>query len=387
MIKASFVAAMSDQHRKAAESGRNGASGDSERSPRLLIAGGGSGGHLFPGLAVAQAFAAEGDARVLFVGSVYGIEATAIPKTPFPFHALKVRGVRGRGLGGAVRFASQLPMALLGAWRVIGDFRPAVVLGLGGYSSVPVVIAAWLRGVPTVIMEQNVRPGLANRLLGHLARRVCTAFAESVEFFPVGRALQTGNPVRPLATGKYSSAELFTIFVFGGSQGAHTINVAAVDAARVLQEQLPGLRIIHQTGAADAEWVERRYRELRVAAEVLAFIDDMASAYGRADLVVCRSGASTLAELAMLGKPAILIPYPFAADDHQRANARMQVRCGAAECIDSTALSGEGLAARILALAHDRARLQAMGAAARQLAIPDAAQRVVDVCRRVAREG
>jgi len=390
MSHLSFVVAASDQHvrRRPPECGRERPRRlDAGRSLRMIIAGGGTGGHLFPGLAVAQALAADGEAHVLFVGSTYGIEATAIPRTSFPFQALAIRGVRGRGLRGAVRFAAQLPIALLQAWRVIGNFRPSVVLGLGGYSSFPVVVAAWLRGVPAVLMEQNVRPGLANRLLGSMAQRVCTAFAESAEFFPAGRAVQTGNPVRPLARSKYSSSDLFTIFAFGGSQGAHTINMAVVDAARILREHLPGLRMIHQTGTADVEWVERRYRELGVAAEVLAFIDDMASAYGRADLVVCRAGASTLAELAVLGKPSLLVPYPFAADDHQRANADVLLRHGAAECIENSALSGEFLAARVLDLARDRARLQAMGTAARQLAIPDAAQRVVDVCRRVAREG
>ena len=380
MSYASFVVAQSDQRERPRRM-------EAGRSPRLIIAGGGTGGHLFPGLAVAQALATNGEAHVLFVGSTYGIEATVIPRTSFPFQALAISGLRGRGLRGALRFAAQLPIALLQAWRVIGSFRPSVVLGLGGYSSVPIVVVAWLRGVPTVLMEQNVRPGLANRLLGYIAQRVCTAFAESAEFFPAGRAVQTGNPVRPLASSKYSSSDLFTIFVFGGSQGAHTINMAAVDAASILREHLPGLRMIHQTGTADVEWVERRYRELGVAAEVLAFIDDMASAYGRADLVVCRAGASTLAELATLGKPSLLVPYPFAADDHQRANADVLLRHGAAECIESSALSGECLAARVLDLARDRARLQAMGTAARQLAIPDAAQRVVEVCRRVALEG
>ncbi len=353
----------------------------------MIVAGGGTGGHLFPGLAVAQTLTARGEAQVLFVGSVYGIEATAIPKTPFPFAALVISGLRGRGVRGAARFACQLPIAVRQAWRIVGTFRPSVVLGLGGYSSVPVVVAAWLRRVPTVLMEQNARPGLANRLLGHLAQRICTTFAESAAFFPAGRVVQTGNPVRQMKSDRQPQSDLFTIFVFGGSQGAHTINNAAVEAAGILREHLPGLHVIHQTGAADVEWVERGYRRMGVAAEVQAFIDDMASAYGRADLVVCRAGASTLAELTTLGKPAILVPYPFAADDHQRANAQILVRHAAAECIDHDALSGASLAARILDLARDRTRVQAMAMAARQLAIPDAAQRVADVCRQVAGQG
>jgi UDP-N-acetylglucosamine--N-acetylmuramyl-(pentapeptide) pyrophosphoryl-undecaprenol N-acetylglucosamine transferase len=354
---------------------------------RMIVAGGGTGGHLFPGLAVAEAVTAQGNAHVLFVGSAYGIEATAIPRTPFPFRSLIIRGVRGRGWRGACAVAWQLPLALLQAWRIVATFRPTLVLGLGGYGSVPVVLAAWVRRVPTVLMEQNVHPGFANRLLAHLARRVCTAFAESARFFPPGRTVQTGNPVRALPTDVRPAEDHFTLFIFGGSQGAHTINEAAVEAARIVSEQLSGLRVLHQTGAADAEWVAARYRQRGVEAQVIPFVHDMASAYGQADLVVCRAGATTLAELAALGKPAILVPYPFAADDHQRTNAEVLVRRGAAEVILNAQLNGERLAASVLALARDRQRLASMGAAVRQLAVPDAALRVAEVCRQVAAEG
>ena len=353
----------------------------------MIVAGGGTGGHLFPGLAVAEAVAGQGNAPVLFVGSAYGIEATAIPRTPFPFRALAIRGLRGRGWRAALAFAWQLPVAFLQAWRIVGTFRPTLVLGLGGYGSVPVVLAAWVRRVPTVLMEQNVHPGFANRLLGRLARRVCTAFAESGRFFPAGRTVQTGNPVRALHTDARPLADHFTLFVFGGSQGAHTINEAAVEAARIVSQQLSNLRVIHQTGPADAEAVKQQYRERGVEAQVVPFVHDMASAYGQADLVVCRAGATTVAELATLGKPAILIPYPFAADDHQRTNAEKLVRQGAAELILNAELSGEHLATSVLTLARDRTRLAKMGEAARQLAVPDAARRVAEVCRQVAGEG
>ncbi|MFQ5667236.1 MAG: undecaprenyldiphospho-muramoylpentapeptide beta-N-acetylglucosaminyltransferase [Candidatus Binatia bacterium] len=353
----------------------------------MIIAGGGTGGHLFPGLAVAEALTAQGEARVLFVGSKYGIEATAVPQTPFPFEPIAIRGLRGRGWRGALRFAWELPGALLQASRSIRKFQPTLVLGLGGYGSVPVVLAAWLRRVPSVLLEQNVHPGLANRLLGHAARRVCTAFAESARFFPAGRAVQTGNPVRQLHTGVEPATDHFTILVFGGSQGAQTINRAAVEAARILKQQLSGLRVIHQTGPADAERVAGVYRALGVEARAVPFIHDMAGAYGRADLVVCRAGATTLAELTLLGKPAILVPYPFAADDHQRRNAEVLAQHGAAEVIADAALTGECLAARVLALAREPARLQVMAAAARQLAVPDATMRVVAVCRQVAEGG
>jgi UDP-N-acetylglucosamine--N-acetylmuramyl-(pentapeptide) pyrophosphoryl-undecaprenol N-acetylglucosamine transferase len=353
---------------------------------RMIVAGGGTGGHLFPGLAVADVLAARG-VEVLFVGSAHGLEATAVPKTQFPFRALDVQAVRGRGLRGLVSFAWQMPVALLHAWRIVGAYRPQLVLGLGGYGSVPVVMAAWLRRVPSVLMEQNVHPGMANRFLALLARRVCTTFSESGRFFPSGKAMQTGNPVRCLRTTVRASAEPLTLFIFGGSQGAHRINAAAVDAVEILREKHIDLQVIHQTGVADEEWVRRRYLEMGVVAEVLPFIDDMAAAYGRAALVVCRAGATTLAELASVGKPAILVPYPFAADDHQRSNAEVLVRHGAAELILDAALTGATLAARVLALAHDPERLRAMGAAARQLDVPDAAARVAEVCWQAAQQG
>ena len=353
----------------------------------MIVAGGGTGGHLFPGLAVAEAITALDagalDASVLFVGSAYGIEATAVPRTRFPFQPLAIRGLRGRGARGVLEFIWRLPMALLQSWRIIGRFRPAIVLGVGGYGSVPVVLAAWLRRVPSVLMEQNAHPGMANRVLAHLARRVCTTFAESAGFFPPGKAVQTGNPVRQLCVSKKLVTDHFTLFVVGGSQGARAINRAVVDAAMVLRARLPRMQVIHQTGPVDREWVQRRYAEAGVDSEVCAFVHAMGDAYGRADLIVCRAGASTVAELTALGKPAILIPYPFAADDHQRANAEILVRHGAAEMILDAQLSGALLAERVVALAADRARLQAMGAAAAALAVPDAAARVAAVCRQV----
>jgi UDP-N-acetylglucosamine--N-acetylmuramyl-(pentapeptide) pyrophosphoryl-undecaprenol N-acetylglucosamine transferase len=353
----------------------------------MIVAGGGTGGHLFPGLAVAEAMAAEGDASVLFVGSAYGLEAIAIPRTRFPFRALALRGVRGRGLRGLLAFAWHLPMTLLQSWHIVGTFRPTLVLGLGGYSSVPVAVAGWLRHIPLVLLEQNAHPGLANRVLARLARRVCTTYPQSAQFFPAGKTVHTGNPVRQLSCTGRPAPDRFTIFAFGGSQGAHTINCAMLDAAPTLAKQVPAVHIIHQTGAGDAAWVRDRYREMGVDAEVLDFVHDMGDAYGRADLVICRAGATTLAEVTALCKPSILVPYPFAADDHQRKNAEMLRDHSAAELIPNAELSGERLAACVLDLVRDRGRLRAMAAAAGRLAVPDATERVVTVCRRVEAEG
>jgi UDP-N-acetylglucosamine--N-acetylmuramyl-(pentapeptide) pyrophosphoryl-undecaprenol N-acetylglucosamine transferase len=224
-------------------------------------------------------------------------------------------------------------------------------------------------------------------VLGRLARRVCTTFAESNRYFPSDKVVLTGNPVRTFAPSVSTDEHGFTVMTFGGSQGAHRINEAFYEAAPALLEAIEGLRIIHQTGAADRARLQARYQEVGVTADVHAFIDDIGAAYGQADLIVCRAGATTVAELTALGKPAILVPYPFAADDHQRANASVLADNNAGILIPDRDLTGERLAAAIIGLATDRARLTAMGAAARRLATPDSAARVVDVCCEVVAEG
>ena len=353
----------------------------------MVVAGGGTGGHLFPGLAVAEAVAGADPDRVLFVGSAYGIEARVIPQTRFAFRPLAIHGLRGRGARGALQLAAQLPQAIVQAWRILGRFGADVVVGVGGYASFPVVVAAWLRRVPTVLLEQNAHPGLANRVLARLARRVCTTFAEAERYFPAGKVVLTGNPVRLFAAPVASARHGFTLLVFGGSQGAHRLNAAMAEAAAALRDALPGLRIIHQTGAADCAALRATYERLGVTAEVREFIDDMGAAYAAADVVVCRAGATTVAELTALGKPAILVPYPFAADDHQRANASVLEGHGAAMMILDRALTGAALAQTVSELARDPGRLARMGDAARRLARPDAAARVAATCREVAGGG
>jgi UDP-N-acetylglucosamine--N-acetylmuramyl-(pentapeptide) pyrophosphoryl-undecaprenol N-acetylglucosamine transferase len=357
-----------------------------ESEMRMIVAGGGTGGHFFPGLAVAEALVADGGSTVLFVGSAQGIEARIVPKTAFSFEALKIRGARGGGARALLEFALMLPVAVGRALRVLGSFQPQIVLGLGGYGSVPVVVAAWMRRTPSVLLEQNVRPGMANRMLAWISKRVCTNFADSAAFFPPGKTVHTGNPVRRLVDAVEAPHRGFTVFAFGGSQGARTINHAMVDAVQLLRERLAGLRVVHQTGAADEEWVRGRYRDMAVDAAVVAFVEDMGRAYGQADVVVCRAGATTLAELAAVGKPAILVPYPYAADDHQRANAEVLVRANAAEMILDRELTAARLADTLLRLANDQPRLQAMAQAMQALAMPDATQRVVRVCREVVEE-
>jgi UDP-N-acetylglucosamine--N-acetylmuramyl-(pentapeptide) pyrophosphoryl-undecaprenol N-acetylglucosamine transferase len=352
---------------------------------RMIVAGGGTGGHLFPGLAVAEATAAGGDA-VLFVGSDSGIEARIVPTTRFPFRPIAIRGLRGRGWRGALDLVVRLPAAVVRAARIVAEFRADVVLGVGGYASFPVVVAAWLRGVPAVLTEQNARPGWTNRLLAHLAKRVCTTFPESAAYFPRGKSVQTGNPVRPLSAASAAERKGFTLLVFGGSQGAHRINQALHEAAGVLAAAIPDLRILHQTGARDEAWLRERYSDLGVTAEVSAFIDDMGAAYAAADLVVCRAGATTVAELTTLGLPAVLVPYPFAADDHQRANAAILAERGAAVLVLDRELDGGRLASVVTELAADRQRLGHMAEEAKRLGVPQAAARVLEVCRQVGGE-
>jgi UDP-N-acetylglucosamine--N-acetylmuramyl-(pentapeptide) pyrophosphoryl-undecaprenol N-acetylglucosamine transferase len=353
---------------------------------RMIVAGGGTGGHLFPGLAVAEHLqCGQGDA-VLFIGSAFGIEARVIPGTAFPFRALTVRGLRGRGWRGILQLVWQQPVAIWNAWRMVGEFGAQVILGVGGYASFPVVLAAWLRRIPSVLLEQNAHPGLANRVLSRLARRVCTTFPGAEVYLPGEKVVLTGNPVRPFPQQTSVATDGFTILAFGGSQGARRINEAVGAAAATLAARVPGVRIIHQTGRDDLESVRQRYRTAGIDAEVLGFIDDMGSAYGRADLVVCRAGATTLAELTALGKPAILVPYPFAADDHQRANAEVLVAAGAAVMVLDAELTADRLGTVVTELTDDRARLRAMAAAARGLARPDAAEQVVAICREVVGE-
>ena len=345
----------------------------------MIVAGGGTGGHLFPGLAVVDALARRRPAEFVFVGSERGIESRVVPKLGHRLHLLPVRALRGQKIASLVASALQVPASVATAWRILGEVEPALVIGVGGYASAPAALAAWTRRIPTVLLEQNAVPGMTNRLLGRIADRVCVNFAESARYFPAGRTVETGNPVR-LAVPAPRTSEEFSVLVFGGSAGARRLNQVGVEAFAKLAAGGRAVRIVHQTGHTEAESVAARYRDHSLAADVRPFIDDMPSAYAAADLVVCRAGASTLAELTALGKPAILVPYPYAADDHQRRNAEALVARGAAVMILDREITAEKLAAEIARLRDDPASLRAMAEAARALGRPDAAERVVDVC-------
>jgi len=350
---------------------------------RILIAGGGTGGHLFPGLALADALAAHG-ASVTFVGTAAGIEARAVPAAGYPLRLLPGRQLRGGGMSRALAGLASAAGGTLRALALLGELRPRLVVGVGGYASVAVVIAASLRRIPTVLLEQNVVPGAANRVLARLARRICVGFAESIAFLPRARAVHTGNPVRADLIRPRPPRARPGLLVFGGSAGAHRLNQAMLDALGPLGPTLAGLDLTHQTGAADLETVRAAYAARGLAARVEPFIADMGGAYAAADLVVARAGATTCAELTAVGLPAILVPYPYATDDHQRRNAEVLVRAGAAEMILDAALDGERLGTALRLLLEDAGRRETMAARARALGRPDAAERVATECLRLA---
>jgi len=358
---------------------------------RLLIAGGGTGGHLFPGIAVAEEVVRR-NGEVLFVGTKHGLEFRAVPAAGYALELLEISGLKRMGLGATVRGLYRLPRAFLRSWAILRRFRPDVVLGVGGYASGPLVLAAALLGYPTAIHEQNSVPGITNRILSRLVRMVMIAFPEAGNFFPAKKIEITGNPVRArlvaaLTSGSEPGRES-RVLVVGGSQGAYAVNDLVMAAVEVLSKEgrLPGM--VHQTGPKDLARCTERYRNLGVAdrVETHAFIDDMATAYQKASLVVARAGALTLAELALAGRPAILIPLPTAADDHQNKNAAHFAEVGAAIVLDQKIATGAQLADLLGTLAADPARCQAMAAAMRTLARPQAAASVADRLEALARK-
>jgi UDP-N-acetylglucosamine--N-acetylmuramyl-(pentapeptide) pyrophosphoryl-undecaprenol N-acetylglucosamine transferase len=348
---------------------------------RVILAGGGTGGHLFPGLAVAREFQRRDRmTEVLFVGTSQGIEARVLPREGFRLEILPVKGLKGRGMRGVADALYGVPAGVLRSLKIIRKFRPDCIIGLGGYASGPLLFAGKLKRVRCAIMEQNLRPGFTNKMLAPFVDRVFTAYGGSAAYFPGARVLETGNPVRWQRLPQVKKTAKFTLLIFGGSLGAHRLNLAAIEALRLLTDLAPEMNVIHQTGQADYEMVDSEYRALPFDAEVTPFIENMDEAYARADLVICRAGATTVAELTAFGKPALLVPFPFAIYDHQRWNALALQDQGAAEMILERELSGSVLAARIRSYFSNRALLESMAASARAMGRPDAAGRIVEEC-------
>ncbi len=342
------------------------------RPLRVMIAGGGTGGHLFPGIALAEQVVAAGG-QVRFVGTDRGIEARVLPDEGWSLDRIEVSGIKGRGLKGLITGLLRLPRAWLQSRRIISDFAPDVVVGVGGYASGPIVATAWLMGKPTAILEQNSIPGITNRILGKLVRRVFATFPDSQGNFAARKLVLAGNPIRKALLTKLEQAREHDgggeavrparLFVFGGSQGARAINDALIRSAAALAEALPGLEICHQTGTAELERTRAGYASAGLSeprVRVVSFIRDMSEPYSWCDLVVCRAGATSLAELAAVGCPALLIPFPQATDDHQTHNATALVEAGAAVVIAERELSPERLVSEVSSLLGDREALARM---------------------------
>jgi len=362
----------------------------------ILIAGGGTGGHLFPGIATANAFKEKNaQNRILFAGTGKSVETAIVAEAGFPHRKVTAGGLKGQGLTARMRSLLKLPKGIGESVRIIREFRTHLVIGVGGYSSAPVVLAAWLLGVKTVIHEQNRIPGIANRVLSLFADRVCVSFPDSGQKgFPAsvrksGRIRVTGNPVRReilhMEGKSLSPDNTFTVLITGGSQGAHRLNTVMTEAVSHLKQQ-QRFRLIHQTGTQDEITVRQTYTDAGISSEVRPFFTDMPIRYRDADLIICRAGASTVSEIAAMGKPAIFIPFPYAADDHQTMNARSLVQAGAADMIAEKDLDAVKLAGKMEFYADHPELLKKMAEKAKMFGNADAAERIVDVCHRLLTE-
>jgi UDP-N-acetylglucosamine--N-acetylmuramyl-(pentapeptide) pyrophosphoryl-undecaprenol N-acetylglucosamine transferase len=352
---------------------------------RVILAGGGTGGHVIPAIAIAQELQKRYQAEVLFIGTARGLENRLVPTAGFPLQLVKVGALNRVSLATRLKTLFDLPRALFGAGRLLNEFQPDVVIGVGGYASGPAMLAAIRRRIPTLAFEPNVVPGFANRVVSRFVSAAAVQFEQTAERFR--NAVVTGVPVRPaffqIPRKPYVQASP-TLLVFGGSQGARAINQAVTRAIRPLAGRVPGLQVIHQTGERDYNDVLAAYTQADVPAEAHKFIDDMPGFFARADLILCRSGASTVAEIAAAGKPAVFVPFPLAADDHQRRNAEALERTGAAVVVEETKLDEVWLVDTICALFDFPDKLARMGDAARAMAHPEAAKDIAELAAKIA---
>ena len=364
---------------------------------RAVLAGGGTGGHVIPALAIARELGAAYGAVVIFMGTPRGLENRLVPAAGYELRLVQVGALNKVSLATRAKTLLDLPRAVLAARRILKDFRPDVVIGVGGYASGPAMLAAKLSGIPMVAFEPNVVPGFANRVVARMVAGAAVHFPETCKWFPNCKV--TGVPVRreffqiPARQGDGP-----TLLVFGGSQGARAINRAMLDSFPALRQRIPRLRILHQTGERDYNEAQAEYARAgmtsaaggargaadSISAEVFPFIDDMPGAFARADLLICRSGASTVAEVMAAGKAAIFIPFPQAADDHQLRNAEALARQDAGVLIPQAELTPERLVSTAAELFADPQRLAAMGTRARQLAHADAAEQIAALAAEVA---
>lgn len=355
------------------------------RPRRFFMAGGGTGGHVIPALAVAEELRRHGD-QVLFVGTRTGMEAKLVPAAGFPLEWIEIGGLKRVGLRQTLRTLVQLPLSVWHASSLMSRVRPHGVFSMGGFVAGPVMLAAWLRRIPIVVMEPNALPGFTNRWGARLVRRALLSFPEAARFFPTGRTELTGLPVRRefFQLPAKPPSQPLTVLITGGSRGSRTLNRAARESWPFFRENGPPVRILHQTGTAEYSEYATAFAASGMEGEIMPFIQDMPGAFARADLLVCRAGAGAVAELGAAGKPAILVPFPFAADQHQLHNAQAMERAGAALLLRDAEMSGERLWEEVRKLAESPARIAAMGEAARQFGRPGAAQRAAEVLWEVA---
>jgi UDP-N-acetylglucosamine--N-acetylmuramyl-(pentapeptide) pyrophosphoryl-undecaprenol N-acetylglucosamine transferase len=342
---------------------------------RAILAGGGTGGHVIPALAIAQCLRELYAAEVLFIGTARGIENRLVPAAGFQLRLVQVGALKNVSMVTRLKTAFDLPRAIWDSGQIISEFRPDVIIGVGGYASGPGMMAAALRSVPTLAFEPNVVPGFANRLVAPMVSAAAVHFEETGRYFRRFRV--TGVPVRTAffdIPADRGSNPRPTLLVFGGSQGAQAINAAVIECLGTLRAAVPGLHIVHQTGERDYNRAQAAHLDASGSAEVYPFIDDMPGAFARADVLLCRSGASTVAEITAAGKAAIFVPFPGAADDHQKRNAEALERSGAALMIEQKNLSSKTLVDAVSLLLNDKARREKMAAAARALAHRNAAR-------------
>ncbi|MBI3072670.1 MAG: undecaprenyldiphospho-muramoylpentapeptide beta-N-acetylglucosaminyltransferase [Deltaproteobacteria bacterium] len=353
---------------------------------KVLIAGGGTGGHVFPGVAVAEELRAR-RVDVVFAGTSRGLESTVVPANGFAFETIDVSGLMRVGLWGAVRGIARLPSSYFASRRILRHHKPNIVLGVGGYASGPLTLTAKAVGIPAAILEQNSIPGLTNRILGRVVDSVFASYESSRPFFPAKKFVLAGNPLRRRIVDVAERGEGFSnvasdrtsrairILVLGGSQGAHALNFVVPQALTGLESRVD---VRHQSGERERDSVQAAYRERAISADVFPFIDDTANAYVCADIIISRAGATTLAEVAAIGRPAILVPLPTAANDHQTKNANVLAAAGAALVLPQAECTVERLGAVLRDLIDDDARREAMARASRAMGRPSAARDVAD---------
>jgi UDP-N-acetylglucosamine--N-acetylmuramyl-(pentapeptide) pyrophosphoryl-undecaprenol N-acetylglucosamine transferase len=351
---------------------------------RVIVAGGGTGGHVIPAVAIAQELKSRYAAEIVFIGTPRGIETRLVPAAGFQLELITAGALNRVDLATRIKTLLHLPRTVVQSARLIAEFQPHVMVGVGGYASGPAMLAAGLMNLPMLAFEPNVIPGIANRLVAPMVRAAAVQFASTQRYFR--NAVVTGVPVRAefFKLPARSRDEPPTLLVFGGSQGAHAINVAVAQSLPLLIQTVPRIRIIHQTGEKDLNEVELAVAASGISAEVSPFIDDMPAAFGGADVLLCRSGASTVAEVTAAGKPAIFIPLPTAAADHQRLNAETLAAAGAARVLPQADLAPQRLVQEVASLLRDPGRLARMSAAARPFAHPHAAAEIAAMAARIA---